>query len=138
MQRFIAAAAGLAIAGAASASFNLQVTEIYEGVPGDDITEDWIEITNFGDMDYVFGVDGDLFFDDGSADPTVNERITGITSIGAGESVIVVISNSSSDVSDFTAAWGAANLAGVQVGFLDGVDAPATFDSVRSPVWRND
>jgi MYXO-CTERM domain-containing protein len=122
MKSFIASVAGLAVAGAAAATFNLQITEVYEGVSGDDVTEDWIEITNFGNMDFVFGVDGELYFDDSSADPTEDERVTGITSIGVGESVVVVLGNASSDVSDFVNAWGASNLTGVQIGFLDGDD----------------
>jgi len=39
-------AAGL-LAGAAQATVDLQVTEVYEGVSGDDLTEDWVEITNY-------------------------------------------------------------------------------------------
>jgi len=101
---------------------DLKITEIYEGVSGDDITEDWLEITNFGNMPFELGVDGDLFFDDGSADPTEDEMVTGISSIGVGESVVVVLGNAQTDADDFVNAWGAANLSGVQVGFLAGDD----------------
>ena len=65
---------------------------------------------------------GPLYFDDGSADPTEDEQVTGIGTIGAGESVVVVLGNSSSDVNAFVNAWGAANLSGVQIGFLAGDD----------------
>ena len=123
MRHMIFALAGLAIPAAAFGAADLKITEIYEGVPGDDVTSDWIEITNFGDMTYTFGVDGNLYFDDSSADPTVNEPVTGITAIAPGESVIVMISDDSADVSVFYSTWGP-NVAGVQVGYLAGVNAP--------------
>jgi len=118
MRKFITIGAAFALAGVASAAFNLQITEVYEGAPGEDATADWIEITNFGDMAYDFGVDGNLFFDDGSADPTVDAQLTGFSSIGAGESVVLVLSTDTADVIEFIAAWGAGNLAGVQIGSL--------------------
>jgi len=106
----------------ARAVFDLQLTEVYEGVSGDDITEDWVEITNFGTMDFVFGVDGELYYDDSSMDPAEDEQVTGITDIGAGESVVIVLANSPTDVDDFVDAWGASNLTGVDVGYLIGDD----------------
>jgi len=115
----VAGVAGL-MAGAAQATVDLQVTEVYEGVSGDDVTEDWVEITNFGDMAFTFGTSGDLYFDDGSADPTEDEMVTGITDITPGESVVVVLANSTSDVTDFENAWGSSNLTGVEIGYLDG------------------
>ncbi|MEM9109557.1 MAG: PEP-CTERM sorting domain-containing protein [Planctomycetota bacterium] len=116
-------ATGILFAAAqAQASFDLQITEIYEGVAGEDVTEDWIEITNFGTSAYTFGVDGQLYYDDNSADPTEDEQVTGIGSIAAGESVIVVLANSATDVTDFRNAWGPSNVASVQVGYLIGDD----------------
>jgi len=117
----VAGVAGL-VAGTAQADFNLQVTEVYEGVSGEDVTEDWVEITNFGDMAFTFGTSGDLYFDDDSADPTENEKVTGITDITPGESVVVVLANSTSDVTDFENAWGPSNLTGVEIGYLIGDD----------------
>lgn len=110
------------VGGFAFAAADLQITEIYEGVSGDDITEDWVEITNFGSSTFTFGVTGDLFYDDSSADPTEDEQVTGITDIAPGESVIVVLGNAASDAADFVTAWGAANLIGVEVGYLTGDD----------------
>ncbi len=118
MRNFITIGGAFALAGVASAAFHLQITEVYEGAPGEDATADWIEITNFGDVSYDFGVDGDLFFDDGSADPTVDARLTGVSSIGVGESVVIVLSTDTVDVDEFIAAWGASNLVGVQIGSL--------------------
>jgi hypothetical protein len=114
-------AAGL-LAGGAQATVDLQITEVYEGVSGEDVTEDWVEITNFGDMTFTFGTDGDLYFDDDSADPTEDEMVTGITDIAASESVVVVLANSTDDVTDFENAWGPSNLTGVEIGYLIGDD----------------
>jgi hypothetical protein len=102
----------------------LQVTEIYEGVDGPDGTVDWAEITNFGDMTFTFGVDGELYYDDDSQDPTVDERVFGITDIAPGESVIVALSNTATDAIGFFNFWGAGNLTGVEIGYIAGDNAP--------------
>ncbi|PHI20300.1 hypothetical protein CEQ90_08935 [Lewinellaceae bacterium SD302] len=54
-----------------NAQFDLQVTEIFPGQTGSDLTEDWFEVTNVGDQAWISGVDGDLYYDDESADPAV-------------------------------------------------------------------
>lgn len=78
-------------AGAAQAAFDLQITEMWMGnEPGANLTEDWFEVTNFGDMDFTFGVDGYLFFDDESADWEAADILEGIGTIAAGETVIFV------------------------------------------------
>lgn len=119
---FMAAAAAVGVAHPAQAVPDLKITEIYEGVSGDDITEDWLEITNFGTTGFTPGTSGDLFFDDGSADPTEDEKVTGITDITPGESVVVVLDNDPNEVSTFESAWGASNLTGVEIGYLSGDD----------------
>jgi hypothetical protein len=95
----------------------LKITEVYEGLPGNDVTGDWIEISNFGDMPFVFGVDGELFYDDSSSDPTTDERVAGIVSIAPGEAVVVVLENDPAEVGVFIDAWG---VSGVQVGLSAG------------------
>lgn len=122
MRNTMIALATLAVPAAAFGVFDLKITEVYEGVDGDDITGDWIEITNFGDTSYTFGVDGNLWYDDSSANPTEDEMVTGITAIAPGESVVVVLENAPGEVTTFVNAWGPANLAGVQVGYLLGDD----------------
>ena len=62
-------------------SFDLQITEIWAGQTGDDLTEDWLEITNVGTAAWVFGVDPNLFYDDESADTTDADLIQGLTQI---------------------------------------------------------
>lgn len=112
-------AAAAALAPMAYGAPMLQITEVYEGIAGDDVTGDWIEVTNFGDMAYVLGVDGNLYYDDGSADPTEDEMVTGISSIEAGESVVIVLENDAAEVTTFIDAWGTS---GVKVAYLAGDD----------------
>lgn len=92
MQRIISAAgvAGL-IAGGAQAQFNLQITELWPGSnPGANLTEDWIEVTNFGDSAWVAATHGNLYYDDDSLNPAVADLMSGIDSIAPGESVVYV------------------------------------------------
>ncbi|MEQ9455626.1 MAG: PEP-CTERM sorting domain-containing protein [Phycisphaeraceae bacterium] len=111
-------AAAAAMTPVAYGSPLLKITEVYEGLPGDDVTADWIEISNFGDMPFVIGTDGDLFYDDSSADPTTDEKVIGITSIAPGEAVVVVLENEPAEVITFISSWGLS--ASVQVGYLLG------------------
>lgn len=105
-------------AGSASAAFDLQITEMWMGnEPGSNLTEDWFEITNYGDTDFTFGVDGDLYFDDDSFDWTVADLMEGVTTIAAGESVVFVDGGAIA-TGEFALVWGA--LPGVQVGYYDG------------------
>ncbi len=106
--------------GAAGMNFNLQVSEIWFGQDGADVTADWFEITNFGADAWTAATHGALFYDDDSAYPTVADLIQGIESIGAGESVIVVIGQQG-DADAFLSVWGDDGLpAGAQIGFADG------------------
>lgn len=90
----IAMFVAVAAASVGRAAADLQITEIYPGISAggaSDITEDWFELTNFGDMPWVFATDGSLFYDDDSADPTTADLMTlGATEIAAGQSVIYV------------------------------------------------
>lgn len=75
---------------AAFAAFDLQITEIWMGnSENPDLTEDWFEVTNFGDMAWNIA-DGTLYFDD--SDPSVSnaDPISGIDSIAPGETVVFV------------------------------------------------
>ncbi len=109
----IAAAATMALSAAtANADFDLQITEIWPGnsLGEDDLTSDWFEVTNLGDMAYDATIDGDLYFDDdsmglkdGLLDNELTDLISGVTAIAPGESVIFI---DDEDTSEFVAAWG--------------------------------
>jgi MYXO-CTERM domain-containing protein len=124
----LCAAAVLGLAGIASAGIaqpNIIVTEVWAGgLPGAEATADWFEITNFGDAPFALT---NVFFDDDSADPTTNNPIANIASVAPGESVIVLTSwledfgSAENAVSIFQSVWGESNLAGVQIGWIDGV-----------------
>jgi len=122
---------GLMTTGPAMASFDLRITEMWPGnEPGNNLTDDWFEITNFGDMAWTQGVDGDLYYDDDSADYTTADLISGITSIAPGESVIAI----DGDAAEFVAVWGAANLVGVQIGTFGGSGLSQGGDAVT--LWN--
>jgi hypothetical protein len=88
---FVALMAAWLAAPVARAAYNFQITEIWCGnEPGTNLTEDWFELTNIGDMAWSAAGDGDLYFDDASPAVANAELISGITSIAPGESVIIV------------------------------------------------
>lgn len=117
-------------------SSQLIITEIYSGQEGNDLTEDWFEIKNNGTAAWVSGVDGDLFYDDESADPTTADIIQGITEIQPGGFAIIII-GTTGDVTTFTNVWSEViDLTGVQVGYTDGAGLGAGGDAVT--LWEGD
>lgn len=148
MKKFVFAmfASFAVLAGQVQAAFDLQVTEIWPGTGnGDDHTSDWFEITNVGDMPWVAATDGELYFDDESANVFEEEEddsnpgtfitvqvasfMGGIDSIAPGESVIYVdeaVSTDSSDAAIFLweTTWVQpiqdAGLTSPRLGFYDG------------------
>lgn len=55
-----------------------------------DLTEDWFEVTNFGDEAWIAANDGDLYFDDVSMDPAEAVLMSGISEIAPGQSDVFV------------------------------------------------
>lgn len=114
----------------------LIITEIFSGQEGTDLTADWFEIKNIGTVAYQPSVEGDLFYDDDSADPTAADIIQGISEIQPGGFAIVIIGNPS-DISIFTDVWSEVlDLSGVQIGYTDGAGLGAGGDAVS--IWLGD
>ena len=110
----------------------LEITEIFSGQSGDDLTADWFEIKNTGTTDWISGVDGDLYYDDESADETTADIISGLTTIPAGETVIVLVTGDIADVDVFTSIWGSViDLSSTEVGFTDGAGLGGGGDAVN-------
>ena len=120
--RMMCIAAAIAVAFGVSvnnarATFDLQITEMWPGNdPGNNLTEDWFEVTNVGDMPWIAAVDGDLYYDDDSQDASTADLMSGITQIDPGESVVFVNDSSTTEWSDL---WGAV-LSVPQIGTFDG------------------
>ena len=94
---FCAAALAVMLCSQALAAFDLQITEIWPGNSvGDNLSEDWFEVTNFGDTPWVEANDGNLYFDDDSYDATTADLLFGVSSIAPGESVVFVDGNAAS------------------------------------------
>jgi hypothetical protein len=95
----------LAFATPALADFDLRITEIWPGnEPGDNLTEDWFEVTNFGDMAWTAAVDGDLYYDDDSRDAGTADLMSNVDSIGPGESAVFV-NGGASGASEWFIVW---------------------------------
>ena len=93
----IATIAGLsAIANAGTAS--IAITEAFVGLSGEDGTQDWFEITNIGNS----AIDTGLYiYDDDSADPASGGQLDSFI-LGAGQSMVFLISDDNSAVDDVT------------------------------------
>ena len=78
-------------------------------------TPDWFEVTNDGSS--AVSLTG-WKMDDGSFNIAAAVALSGISSIGAGESVIFLESAAGAGVANFRTFWG--GLAGVQVGYYSG------------------
>ena len=117
---------------------SLEITEMFPGQAGDDLTEDWFEIFNSGSIPWVSGVNDPLYYDDDSADPNAADIIQGITDIQPGERVIVLITdNSNGEVSTFSSVWSAVvDLSGIEVGYTDGSGLGSGGDAVT--LWVGD
>ena len=89
----LAMTAMVALCSPAFAQIDLQVTEVspfgtdFNNAPDPDAVE-FIEITNFGNAAFLFGLDGDLFFDDQAPNADNADPISGVNMIAAGESAI--------------------------------------------------
>lgn len=117
--------------------YQLEITEIWSGQDGTDLTEDWFEITNRGDAAWVSGADPDLYYDDESADAGTADPISGITQLDPGESAIVVVGENASDTTDFFDVWDPdKSLTGVEIGLVDGSGLGAGGDAVA--LWVGD
>jgi MYXO-CTERM domain-containing protein len=109
----VALIAACSIAGLANA--NIRITEVMSSSNSAAPTADWIEVTNFGST--AVDLTG-WRMDDGSFNVAASVALSGITSIGAGESVIFIESAAGAGVAGFRTFWG--GLSGLQVGFYSG------------------
>lgn len=122
---------------AVPAESGLEITEIFSGQAGDDLTVDWFEITNTGDTDWIAGTDGNLTYDDESQDAGDATPILGINQITAGESVVILLTDDSTDVATFRSIWGEVTaIENVQIGITDGAGLGGGGDAVT--LWTRD
>ncbi|MEM6328969.1 MAG: hypothetical protein AAF790_01840 [Planctomycetota bacterium] len=89
---------------AAPASAIFRITEVYTGITGEDGTPDWIEVTNFGDMDGDTGV---LFYDDESLEVIPEAQLPSIL-LSPGESAVFLVTDDASfaSIREFLTIWG--------------------------------
>ena len=107
---------------------NLRITELWVGQVGDDLTEDWFEITNFGPETWDINLHDVLYYDDDSQDALLADTIHGINQILPGGSVVVVI-GTSADADSFYNVWSPDyDLSGTQIGWTDGAGLGQSID----------
>jgi len=97
-----------------AAHAGIVITEVMSS-SGTNGTPDWFEVTNDGSS--AVSLTG-WKMDDGSFNIAAAVALSGITSIGAGESVIFIESTAGAGVASFRTFWG--GLTNVQVGYYSG------------------
>ena len=97
-----------------TAHAGIVITEVMSS-SGTNGTPDWFEVTNDGSS--AVSLTG-WKMDDGSFNIAAAVALSGITSIGAGESVIFIESTGGAGIGSFRTFWG--GLANVQVGYYSG------------------
>jgi hypothetical protein len=101
---------------ASSAHGSIRITEAMSSSNGGGTpTPDWIEVTNYGAT--AISLAG-WRMDDSSFNFGASVALSGVTSIGAGESVVFIESAAGAGIASFRTFWG--GLTGVQVGFYSG------------------
>ena len=64
----------------ARAVFDLRITEVWVGQDGSDLSEDWFELRNYGDMAWTTA-DGAMTVNDNTGGLTTDVPVSGITEI---------------------------------------------------------
>ncbi len=96
----------LASAFAVSASAQLEITEVYVGLDGEDGTDDWVEITNVGGTT-ITAAAGDYFYDDESMSIIDGGPIPAFT-LDPNQSLVILVSSDADQAAfqAFSAVWG--------------------------------
>lgn len=111
---------------AASAMAQVQITEVYAGIGGPDGTPDWFEVTWNGVGTFDTGT---LYYDDDSADPTVNSNLSSFV-LNSGGVAVFLLTSSAADIAIFNSVWGGVGNVGIVdgSGLGQGGDAVNLFD----------
>jgi hypothetical protein len=136
MRQLLATTALLLCCSSAFGQFDLRITEIWPGnEPGANLSQDWFEITNFGDMAWDEATGGSLWYDDDSMEPADAAQLMNVSSIAPGESVVFVdgfVAGNPASVNEFLDLWNPVKPQG-QVGAYDGSGLGQGGDGVS--VW---
>ncbi|MEM1165019.1 MAG: hypothetical protein AAGI30_01875 [Planctomycetota bacterium] len=99
------ASVALAVGLASGATGQLVITEVYAGLPGNDGTADWIELTNIGET----ATFSNLFYDDASASILAGGDLPEFT-LAKNASVVILVSVDATDalaeIDRFVSVWG--------------------------------
>jgi MYXO-CTERM domain-containing protein len=131
------AAVSVAAIVASSAHASIRITEAMSSSASG--TPDWIEVTNYGASSVSLA---GWRMDDSSFTFGASVALSGVTTIGAGESVVFIESAAGTAIASFRTFWG--GLSGVQVGFYagsgvglsSGGDGVGLFDSTNALVTQ--
>ena len=93
------------VTGTAKAGIIFEVTDIWFGQAGTDLTTDWFELKNSGDMPWINGVSGVLTVNDNSGGTGTDALVQDINDILPGESVIVLMEGDETAKQTFFDVW---------------------------------
>jgi hypothetical protein len=123
---------GFGIAPLQPANIEIIITEVFSGQTGDLLTPDWFEIKNTGTTTWNATTNGELFYDDDSADATTADVVQGFSTLAPNEFAIVLITNDPIEVTNFINIWGQViDLSNVQIGYSNGAGLGGGGDTVN-------
>jgi hypothetical protein len=106
----------------AQAVIDLQITEIWVGQDGSDLTDDWFELTNYGDEAWIAGISPVMTVNDNSGGLGTDDLVEGLTDIQPGESAIIIMEGSLADKTTFFDVWNPVKPQDLtNIGYADGV-----------------
>jgi hypothetical protein len=121
----------------------LRITEIWSGQDGSDLTVDWFELTNIGNMPWVAATGPVLTVNDSGGDLGTDDVVEGLSDILPGESAIILMEGTAADKQTFFDVWNPVKPQVVlaNIGYADGVPSgglglSSSGDGIR--VWLND
>jgi hypothetical protein len=136
---FLLMCAATAPALPAQGAIDLQITEIWNGQDGSDLTADWFELTNYGDEAWIAASGPVLSVNDNSGELGTDVVVAGLTDINPGESAIILMEGDEAAKTTFFDVWNPVKSQVLtNIGYADGggLGLGSGGDGVR--VWLND
>jgi hypothetical protein len=118
----------------------LKITEVWAGSDGSDITPDWFELTNYGDMPWVASSGPVLTVNDNGGGTGTDVAVSDLADIVPGESAIILMEGTAATKQSFFDIWNPVKpmLALANIGSANGSGLGLGQGGDGVNVWLND
>jgi hypothetical protein len=124
----------------AEAAIILKITEIYAGSEGSNLTPDWFELTNYGDMPWIAASGPVLTVNDSGGGTGTDAPVNDLADILPGESAIILMEGSAVTKQTFFNIWNPVKptLTLPNIGWVAGSGLGLSQSGDAVNVWLND